>query len=82
MTAELPAPECELGYTEHQIAQIMGPSLDRFNKWMSGQTMSICDGRRYNHKLGQYEATGCGPHGTITYSHDVRRFLSGGQPLD
>ena len=74
---EIEQPECELGYTEEQVTRIMGTKLDRFNTWMKGATMGICDGRRYSHGRGEYELTGCGPHGGVTYTVDVLDFLAG-----
>lgn len=69
-------PECELGYTEEQLERILGDRYQEFNFWMSGQTMSICDGRAYNYNLKKYEPTGCGPHGVVVYSWDLDRFLN------
>lgn len=73
----LPPPECELGYTEGQIEQIVGDRLGEFDRWMNGQTMGLCDGRRYDHEKREHLATGCGPHGAVVYGHDLRRFLAG-----
>lgn len=75
-------PECQDGYTRRQIEALMGPRLAEFDDWMYGQTMTICDGRAYNHGLREYESTGCGPHGAIAYSHDVARFFAGGRVVD
>lgn len=71
----LPRPECKYGYTSQQIATIMGPRLREFRSWMSGQTISVCDGRTYNHSTKEYEPGGCGPHGNVIYSWDVESFL-------
>lgn len=74
---ELAEPECVMGYTDEQVTRIMGARLYDFRKWMRGQTGSICDGRAYNYEKGDYEPSGCGPHGYITYRQDVERFLLG-----
>lgn len=74
---KLVAPECKLGYPSRQVEEIMGDRLSTFNRWMSGQTRAICDGRNYNHDIKAYEPSGCGPHGPVTYSWDVQRFLAG-----
>lgn len=45
---------------------------------MNGQTMMLCDGRRYNHDAREYEVA-CGgvAHGVVVYPWDVERFLAG-----
>lgn len=80
----IPPPACPLGYTTAQLTEIMGDRLVDFNRWMDGQTCSICEGRRYNHEAGRYEPDECAdsPHGVVTYACDVERFLQGGRPLD
>jgi hypothetical protein len=80
---ELPAPICKYGYTARQVADIMGPRMQEFGRWMHGQTMSLCEAREYNYTTKQYEPNGCKePHGSIVYESDVRHFLAGGRPLD
>lgn len=73
----LEPPDCELGYTEPQVDRILGPLKPAFNVWALGNTMAICNGTEYNHQLGLYEATTCGPHGLITYACDLEDFLAG-----
>ena len=68
-------PECELGYTQQQINHIFGVLAPTFYQWMSGQTGSICEGRKYDHAEQAYQPTGCGPHGCIVYAYDVERFV-------
>jgi hypothetical protein len=75
-------PECELGYTEEQIARIMGDRLDEFNKWMRGQTGAICTGQQYNYETKEYVQTEDAAHGYITYAWDVERFLDGKPVID
>lgn len=79
---ELPQPECALGYTLSQINDIMGEEIQAFWIWLSGQTVSVCDGKYYEQEFNAYLDTGCGPHGTVIYYHDVRNFLAGGPVLD
>jgi hypothetical protein len=79
---KLPTPECSLGYTDSQVKAIMGTRLKEFNSWMSGQTMAVCDGRVYDHVKGAYEPSECGPHGGITYTWDLQRFLDGRPIVD
>lgn len=74
---DLPAPECKLGYPATQLEGLLGLRMNELNEWMIGQTFTSCDGRQYNYKLGKYEPTGCGPHGYVYYSHDVKKFLAG-----
>lgn len=69
-------PECELGYTDDQLRRIFGDRLPEIYKWMAGQTVSVCDGRRYNYATSEYEPTDCGPHGSIVYASDVQHFLT------
>lgn len=72
----LPEPECSSGYTGSQVAEIMGDRIGEFHQWMSGQTRSLCEGRRYNHETKEYEIDCDGiSHGGITYVYDVQRFL-------
>lgn len=74
---ELPEPECLLGYTDSQLHDIMGSRYQEFSDWMSGQTMSICDGQAYDYEVDAYRNTGCGPHGVVVYYNDVLRFVLG-----
>lgn len=78
----MPPKSCEGGYTRDDLERLLGERLAAFDSWMRGQTMGICDGRRYDHGRREYEPTGCGPHGPVAYSHDVKRFLSGGSVVD
>lgn len=80
----LPAPECVGGYTNRQIEEIVGTArLDQFWHWMRGQTMMLCEGKKYNHDTKQYEeACGGVAHGGIVYACDLRGFLSHGIILD
>lgn len=79
----LPDPECKYGYTSQQLEKILGVLLPKFDKWMEGQTMCICDGRRYNVETRQYEPSECSvPHGTVVYPWDLERFLLKLPPLD
>jgi hypothetical protein len=71
----LPEPECKMGYTQHQLKQILGDRLADFDNWMRGQTVALCNGRVYDHDEREYKPSDCGPHGWITYAHDLRRYL-------
>lgn len=76
VTENLPDPECRLGYTYTQLTTILGWRLDDFGRWMRGQTMSLCDGRKYNHDSKVYEeACGGVSHGGVVYRHDLERYL-------
>lgn len=80
---KLPKPECEMGFSEEQVTQILGPAESAFWHWMDGQTMCLCEARRYNHEKHCYEPTTCvKAHGTVVYPHDLERFLRGLPPLD
>ena len=79
---DMPLPSCELGYTDDDLAQILGQRFSEFKHWMRGQTIAVCEGRRYDHGRQVWLETGCGPHGPATYGHDLRRFLAGGPIID
>lgn len=73
-----PHPVCPGGYPWGQIEQILDEETFReFKFWMSGQTMMLCDGRKYNHELRVYETDECAetPHGGVVYPYDLHRFL-------
>lgn len=78
----LPKPVCRYGYPANQLNDILGPSHESFDRWMNGQTMSICDGREYDHEKQEYHATGCGPHGVIVYPWDLNRYMQGRSVID
>ena len=79
----LPKPECEAGYTRKQIEEIVGGRLSEFDSWMFGQTMTICEGRRYNHTTKEYEISEDGvSHGSVVYPWDLERFLAGLPVID
>jgi len=82
MPKKLPEPACELGYTQDQLEEFFGNRITAFYKFMAGQTIGGCDGRRYDYETKQYVSSGCGPHGWAYYTSDVRQFILGGPPLD
>lgn len=69
--------DCPLGVTVSELHEILGPRSEAFFRWMSGQTMAICDGQFYDHESREYEPNGCAasPHGVVVYRHDLERFL-------
>lgn len=74
----LPERSCRYGYTVDEVREITGSRFDEFNRWMYGQTMMICDGRKYDYEAKAYVPSDCGaPHGTVIYAWDVDRFLAG-----
>jgi len=83
---ELPEPPaCPYGYTKEQIERIVGSArLEEFNLWMTGQTMTLCEGRSYNHEKREYVENACAndPHGAVVYTHDLRRFVAGLPVID
>lgn len=78
----LPKPQCKYGYPDKQLEEILKDEYRTFLNWMNGQTMTLCDGREYDHKLEEYRSTGCGPHGAVVYKHDLEGFLNGRQVWD
>lgn len=78
----LPEPECESGYTERQVREIVGDDwLEEFYYRTRYETKTLCEGRRYNHDTREYEPS-CGPHGVVVHEVDVVAFLLGRPPLD
>lgn len=77
-----PEPDCTHGYSFDLLNETLG--AERFAElmdWMHGQTMMLCDGRRYDHDTQEYYETH-DPHGPVAYTWDVQRFLKGGPILD
>ncbi len=86
MNAPLPDPACRHGFTDEQLAEIIGPwdspERDKFERWMAGQTGLLCDGWRYTHESREH-VRGCEQaHGRITFTWDVEAYLRGHPPLD
>lgn len=76
--SNLPAPSCELGYTTEQLKEIFFEEgeLERFTNWMVGQTVGVCEARRFNHDTKTYEPACSGvAHGVVTYAYDVKRYV-------
>lgn len=80
----LPEPECESGYPWSQIETFLDSGeFACLMDWMHGQTMSLCDGRRYSHETKKYSEKCNGvAHGTVVYAWDLERFMRGGPILD
>lgn len=77
-----PNPDCDRGYSFDLLKETLGAA--RFSElmdWMHGQTMMLCDGRRYDHDAREYYETHPA-HGPVVYTWDVERWLKGGQILD
>jgi hypothetical protein len=80
---DLPDPECEAGYTVPQLHEILGDRFEAFEHWMRGQTMAICEGRRFVHETRTYrECCGGQAHGVVVYPWDLKRFLEGKPIID
>jgi hypothetical protein len=76
----LPVPICRLGYPQSQLKEIFSEDqFKRFIAWMRGQTFASCEGSEY---VKYYVPNGCGPHGYVYYTHDVKRFLDGSPIVD
>lgn len=75
--AVLPEPLCQGGYPLYQVEQFLdAKTFTAFKEWMSGQTMMLCRGRKYNHETKEYEED-CGgvSHGGVVYAWDLKRYL-------
>lgn len=69
---------CPSGYNHEDLVGILGEEgLLDFWTWMTGQTVSLCDGREYNHETREYRATACAdaPHGLVVYRSDLERYV-------
>lgn len=76
-------PECRLGYTRAQVAELFGNRVGEFDHWMRGQTIGLCEGKKYNHETESYEpACGGVEHGPAYYPWDVDRFIRGDPVID
>lgn len=78
----LPEPDCDRGYSVDLLKETLGE--DRFSAlmdWMYGQTMMLCDGRRYDHEAKAYYETHAA-HGPVVYTWDVQRFMDGRPVID
>jgi hypothetical protein len=80
--AAFPPPACKWGYTRPQVIQMMGLFIDKFDTWMDGQTVALCDGREYDHEQKKYVSSCDVAHGTIYYADDVRRYALGLPVID
>lgn len=52
----MPEPSCPHGYTQSDLEALFGEALPKFSKWMTGQTMMICEATQYhyNRKHGTF----------------------------
>lgn len=82
--SQLPPPECESGYPWTQIEEFMDEQqVHRLEMWMEGQTMMLCQGKRFDHDSGLfYESCGGVAHGGVVYPHDLHRFIEAGPIID
>jgi len=78
----LPDPDCRHGYSFDLLEEALGEErFDELMHWMGGQTLMLCDGRRYDPVTESYTETH-EAHGPVVYAWDVKRFLAGGPILD
>jgi hypothetical protein len=59
------------------LREILKDQFDSFGRWMDGQTVTLCEGRYWDHVFQKYVPDGCGPHGPVVYRWDLERFLHG-----
>lgn len=77
-----PEPNCTHGYSLDLLEETLGAAkFAELMDWMHGQTMMLCDGRRYDHDTQEYYETH-DAHGPVVYTWDVQNFLRGGPILD
>lgn len=67
---------CPHGHTEQDLKSA-GIDWDKFQSFMRGQTVMICDGSQWDPETNNQIKSRCfeNPHGTVYYGCDVRRFL-------
>lgn len=72
-------PDCPYGYSASALERLLGDRLPEFYRWAAGSTSMLCDGREYDHGAEAYKPSACAanPHGVVTYTNDVQRFLDG-----
>lgn len=69
---------CPQGCTEGDLERIFpGDERKEFGHWMRGQTVGYCNGHAWNYDKHRDEPTACinTPHGMVTYTSDVERYL-------
>lgn len=75
MRAAIPWDQIETFLDARRFAELMD--------WMHGQTMMLCEGRRYDHSTQEYtEKCGGVAHGPVVYCWDLERFMAGGPIVD
>jgi hypothetical protein len=77
----IPTPACQMGYPRAQVAEILLHNvvlIKEFDHFMRGQTEVECRGQQWEHdRTG--DRLGCSrAHGSVTYGHDLQKFLRGG----
>jgi hypothetical protein len=61
-------PSCKYGFTRDDLEKIFNPQeLKLFYKWMTGQTVSLCDGKRFKYRMGHNEECGHAEGDDFTY---------------
>ena len=71
-------PDCPFGYSmEHLKASMTPDGFELLVRWMEYRTMSLCDGKLYDHEKKRYVKSDCYPvgHGPIVNESDMDRFL-------
>jgi hypothetical protein len=79
---DLPSPECEAGFPVTQLEELLTEEqFEDLSKWMYGQTMTLCEGKKYNNDTKTYRESCDGTaHGAVIYHWDLKRWLQG-QPI-
>lgn len=67
--ANLPAPECRLGYSAAQTATIMGDDLTEYRAWAYGKTQGVCSDSADAYQLCAIV------HGIVDYASDAESIL-------
>jgi len=77
-----PEADCNGGYSFALLEATLGEErFAELTDFMNGQTMTLCEGRRYDHETESYTETH-EAHGPVVYTWDVERFMRGGPILD
>lgn len=67
----IPEPECRFGFSERQLAELLGHRMAEFREYMLMKAHPRCEGVDCSE-----------PHDDVYYAHDVRRFVEHQDAVD
>lgn len=76
-------PICQVGYPPEQLKRMLGEDkYTELTDWLFGQTLGVCDSKKFDYATGKWIHVGCGPHGSVVYEWDLQTFLQGRPIID